>query len=518
MKLARTKNALSGTFFGVLLKLYRIVGPFVIRTVFLYTLGVEYLGLDSLFTSIIQMLNLAELGVGSALVFSMYKPIAENDEEKICALMRLYRLYYRIIGAVVLTGGLALTPFLHLIIHGNIPDDVNLYVIYFLNLGVTVLSYWMFAYRNSLFNAFQRTDVISIVGLISNTFRYALQIVLLFVLKDYYWYLMVSLFEQLLNNVIMALASKKFYPRYKPMGKVDAASKKKISRTIKDLFYSKFGQVINNSFDTIVISSFLGLSVLAVYQNYYYIVSSLIGIFAIFYKACLAGIGNSLITETQEKNYNDFKKVTYLICLSLSFCVSCLLCLYPPFMKIWVKKDELQLDYTYVILLTAYFLVYEIVMLLELYKDGAGNWHKDRFRPLIAAFVNLAVNLILINFIGLYGIIISTIVSHLFINLPWIYKRLFADVFSEIPSRRYCAVLLKYCLIIAVSSAVCALICYFLPIRSPWIQMLVNFVICTAVSVGSFIAVTFRQPEFSSVRSLTNRMFGKLFRKKKKKS
>lgn len=516
MKLDRTKNAMSGTFFGIILRLYRIIGPFVIRTVFLYTLGVEYLGLDSLFTSIIQTLNLAELGVGSALVFSMYKPIAENDETKICALLKLYVYYYRMIGAVVLVAGLALTPFLPKIIYGNIPNDINLYVIYYLNLSVAVMSYWMFAYRNSLFNAFQRTDVISLVGLLTNTVRYALQIVLLIVLKNYYWYMVISLFEQLLNNLVMGWASKKYYPNYKPEGKVDAESKKQITRTIKDLFYSKIGQVINNSFDTVIISSFLGLSVLAVYQNYYYIVSSLIGIFAIIYKACLAGIGNSLITDSQEKNYYDFKRITYIIFFLLNICVACLLCLYQPFMKIWVKKNDLMLDDSYVLLLTFYFLIYEVTMLLELYKDGAGNWHKDRFRPLIAALVNLGVNLLLVNIVGLYGVIISTIVSHLFINLPWIYKRLFADVFSEISSQNYFFVLLKYCGIMVVSSVICVLICSFLPIKSVWIQIIVNFVICTVLSVGSFISITFKQEEFSSVKLLTYKMISKIFRRKKK--
>lgn len=517
MKLDRTKNAMSGTFFGIMLRLYRIIGPFVIRTVFLYTLGVEYLGLDSLFTSIIQMLNLAELGVGSALVFSMYKPIAENDDTKICALMKLYVFYYRVIGAVILVAGLALTPFLHFIIHGNIPDDVNLYVIYFLNLGVTVMSYWMFAYRNSLFNAFQRTDVISLVGLLTNTVRYVLQIVLLLVLKNYYWYLVISLFEQFLNNLVMAWASKKYYPNYKPKGKVDAESKKKITRTIKDLLYSKIGQVINNSFDTVVISSFLGLSVLAVYQNYYYIVSSLIGIFAIIYKACLAGIGNSLITDSQEKNYYDFKRITYIIFFLLNICVACLLCLYQPFMKIWVKNNDLMLDYSYVILLTFYFLIYEVTMLLELYKDGAGNWHKDRFRPLTAALVNLGVNLLLVNFVGLYGIIISTIVSHLFINLPWIYKRLFSDIFTGVNSKKYIFILLQYCGIILITSLMCVGICSLLPIKSSLLELIVYAIICIIVSIVVFIAFTFKKKEFSFMCALTCKTFAKVFKKNKQK-
>ncbi|MBR3231697.1 MAG: polysaccharide biosynthesis protein, partial [Lachnospiraceae bacterium] len=159
MKVERTKNAARNIRAGFILKLYQVLVPFVMRTVLLYTLGVEYLGLGSLFASVIRVLNLAELGVGSAMVYSMYRPIAEDDTEKICALMRLYRIYYRVIGLVVLALGLILLPFVPRLIKGSVPPGVSVYVLYLLNLGATVLSYWLFAYRNCLLDAHQRGDV-----------------------------------------------------------------------------------------------------------------------------------------------------------------------------------------------------------------------------------------------------------------------------------------------------------------------------------------------------------------------
>ena len=153
MKIEKTKNASRNIIFGILMKIYQILLPFAIRTIIMYTIGVEYLGLNSLFTSILQVLNLAELGVGSAMIFSMYKPIAEDDSITICALMALYRLYYRIIGGVILVAGLVLTPFIPKLISGSVPPDMNIYILYLLNLLATVLTYWLFAYKNSILQA-----------------------------------------------------------------------------------------------------------------------------------------------------------------------------------------------------------------------------------------------------------------------------------------------------------------------------------------------------------------------------
>lgn len=160
-KIERTKNATRNIIFGVILKVYQILVPFLMRTAMIYLMGVQYLGLNSLFASVLQVLNLAELGVGSAMIYSMYKPIAEDNNTAICALMKLYRTYYRIIGFIIAAVGLALTPFIPKLISGDVPQGINIYVLYLLNLGATVLSYWLFAYKNSILQAHQRVDVVS---------------------------------------------------------------------------------------------------------------------------------------------------------------------------------------------------------------------------------------------------------------------------------------------------------------------------------------------------------------------
>lgn len=143
----KTKNAMRNIIFGMGLRLYQIIVPFLMRTAMIYFMGIEYLGLNSLFTSILQVLNLAELGVGSAMVYSMYKPIAEDDKDTICALLKLYKKYYFFIGLVIATIGIIITPMITKLINGEVPGDINIYVLYILNLSATVITYWLYAYK-----------------------------------------------------------------------------------------------------------------------------------------------------------------------------------------------------------------------------------------------------------------------------------------------------------------------------------------------------------------------------------
>ena len=180
------------------------------------------------------------------------------------------------------------------------------------------------------------------------------------------------------------MCADRIYPQFKPKGQIATEEKKAINNRIKDLFTSKIGGIIYDSADTIVISSFLGLTALAIYQNYFYILNAITGLITVVFSACTAGIGNSIVVETKEKNYKDLNKFTFIICWGAGFCAVCLLCLYQPFMELWVGKD-LMLSSSAVICFVVYFFVRQLNSLFNTYKDASGMWHEDRFRPLVAA-------------------------------------------------------------------------------------------------------------------------------------
>lgn len=503
-KIERTKNATRNIIFGIILKGYQIVVPFLMRTAMIYLMGVQYLGLNSLFTSILQVLNLAELGVGSAMIYSMYKPIAEDDNSTICALMKLYRTYYRLIGLVIAVVGCILTPFIPKLISGDIPKGMNIYILYLLNLGATVLSYWLFAYKNSILQAHQRTDVVSKVTLVTNTIQYIFQLFVLAVFKNYYLYVIVMLAAQALTNIITALAADKLYPHFKPSGELSKHEVSKINHRIRDLFTSKVGAIIVNSADTIVISAFLGLTALAVYQNYYFILTAIIGFVTIIFSAVTAGIGNSLVVESEEKNFKDLNVFTFIICWIAGFCACCFLNLYQPFMEIWVGKD-LMLSFSIVICFVIYFYVYEVNQLLNTYKDAGGIWHADRFRPLVTAIANFGMNIIMVQFWGLYGIILSTVISMLLIGMPWLFHNLFTTMFEKKHMKQYIYSIVFYAIVSIFAGVISVVICNFINF-SLWVTLLIRFVICLIVPNIIFLLVYNKKDEFKQSVLLVDKM------------
>lgn len=503
MKIERSKNATRTTFFGIIQNIYSMLLPFVMRTIIIYVLGMEYLGLNSLFNSVLQVLNLAELGVGSAMVFSMYKPIAEDDHDKIRALMRLYRTYYRIIGLVILVAGLILVPFIPHLIKGNVPDSMNVYVLYLLNLGSTVTTYWLFSYKNCILTAHQRGDISKKVMICTMTVEYALQAAFLFLTKNYYIYVILILLTNILNNIITAIISDKLYPQYHPKGQIPKEEVTTINKKVRDLFTSKVGSLIVDQSDTIVISAFLGLSLLGVYQNYFYILTSIFGFMKIMLSACTAGIGNSLVTETKEKNYNDLRRLTFIMLWATGFCSCCLACLYQPFMELWVGADNM-LGFSYVICFCIYLVVRVLNQTLITFKDAGGIWHEDRYRPLIVGLANLCMNLILVRYIGLYGIILSTLLSWILIGLPWLIKNLFTVLF-DFGCRGYIVCVVKYLLTIVLTVALSIFVCSYIEFESLIFTMAIRLAVCLLIPNAMFFVLYLRTKEFKgSVQIIDN--------------
>lgn len=473
-------------------------------------MGIGYVGLNSLFASVLQVLNLAELGVGSAMVYSMYRPIAENDTEMICALMKLYRFYYRIISIVIAIAGSILIPFIPNLISGDVPDDINIYALYILHLGTTVLSYLIFAYRSSILTAHQRNDIISKVKLISDTVKYLFQFLVICFFQNYYLFVCALLFSQILSNVMTAVLSHKFYPQYIPAGKINKNDFSEINRRIKDIFTSKVGSVIYDSADTIVISAFLGLSALAVYQNYFFILTAVSGLINVIFESCTAGIGNSIVSETKEKNYNDFVKFTFVICWLSGFCSACLICLYQPFMKLWVGED-FMLPFSLVCLFVVYFFVRQINSLFILYKDASGIWRKDRFRPLISAFANLTLNLFLVRFTGLYGILLSTVSAIIFIGLPWLTDNLFTTIFHKNHLLPYLKKTAIYIFTVIISCVITYSSVYLIDTEPLW-TLLIRFLACIIIPNTVFYLIFRKTNEFRQIIFIIDKMTkGKFF-------
>lgn len=441
--MSRITNTIRNVKYGAVNKILVLVFRFAIRTIIIKKLGSEFVGLSSLFTSILQVLNLAELGVGSAIAYSLYKPIAQNDEKTIRALMNLYKIIYRIIGAVILIIGLCLLPFLEKLINGDIPKNINIYILYLIYLGNAVLTYLLFAYKTILFEVNQRNDIISKLNISLNILQFIYQVVVILVFKNYYLYVLSLPIITILNNLFGLYLASKRYPKYYCEGKVDKIIKKDIAKRVYGLLLQKICATTRNSLDSIFISAFLGLNIIAIYNNYYMIMDAVVIMLSILTASVLASIGNSIATTSVEKNYQDMNKINFIYMWISGWCTICLACLFQPFIQVWLGKNYL-LSISSVILFCLYFYILKMGDILSSYSQGAGLWWEGKYRALVELILNIVLNYILGKIYGLNGIILGTIISLFFVNFIYGSTIVFKHYFKNESVIKYYIIHLKY--------------------------------------------------------------------------
>ena len=494
LKSDRIKNTRRNAIWGIVNKFITILLPFITRTVLIYVLGVEYVGINGLFSSILQVLSLAELGFSSAIVYSMYKPLAENDNDVICALLQFYKKIYRCIGSIVLIIGVALIPFLKYLISGSCPSDVNIYVVYIIYLLNTSCSYFLFAYKKSLLSAVQRQDIISKVAMINKIISSFIQIVGLLLLKQYYIFIVVLPLMSLLDNLLCEFLAKKYYPQFECHGKLDKKYKEDIIEKTKGLLIHKICGVTRNSCDNIFISMFLGLTPVGIYSNYYYVMSSVRGILDVFTVSMSASVGNSVAIESVEKNYKNLNLFTFIYEWLCGWCTVCMLCLFQPFMRIWVG-EKAMFSFDVVIAICIYFYVWTIGDIKSQYADAAGLWWKDRIRASVEAIANIALNYVLVKNFGVFGIVIATAISILFIGFPWSTKIVFDNYFKGKSFLRYMRDEVFYAVVTIIVCFVTYEICNFVNV-SGILGLIIYAVICVIIPNVLYLLAYFKSRYF----------------------
>ncbi|MBR1884232.1 MAG: oligosaccharide flippase family protein [Clostridia bacterium] len=469
--MSRTKNTIRNMKWGLINKLVLMILPFVMRTIIIKCMGSEFAGLNSLFTSILQVLNLAELGVGSAITFSLYKPLAEKDTETVRATINLYKKIYRIIGIVVLIIGLALLPFINLFISGDVPENINIYILFGIYLLNTVLTYFLFAYKTTLFEANQRNDIISNINTALYVIQFIYQAIVIMNFKNYYAYIVIMPLITIVNNLIGAYYAKKMYPEYYCSGSLDAGAKNNIKKRVYGLMIQKVCQTTRNSLDSIFISAFLGLNIVAMYNNYYMILSAVIALLSVITTSMVSSIGNSVATENIKKNYDDMNKFNFIYMWISGWCTVCLVCLYQPFMKIWLGESYM-FSYITVILFCLYFYSLKMGDILSAYNQGAGLWWEGKYRALAETLLNIVLNVILGKLFGVNGIILGTLISLLLINFGYGSTIVFKHYFKDIGYKEY---FMKHLLYFGVTLAICVIMYFVTGFIN--INMYVDFII-----------------------------------------
>lgn len=459
---SRSKNGVRNVFAGFINRIVLIILPFITRTAIVYTLGSEYLGLSNLFTSILMVLNLSELGFGSALVYSMYKPVADNDTATLKALLNFYKRIYRIVGLGLLLVGAIVSLFLPKIIKGDVPGDVNLYVLYFMFLANTSISYFVYAHKKALLIAYQRNDILSNVSTIITIISYSIQIGVLILFHNYYLYVLVFLVSTIADNLYSEYFTRRMYPEIVCEGECTDQEKKAIYKHVKGIALQKLCSSSRNTFSSIAISMFLGLKSIAIYGNYYYIMSAVHDFLYQIPNNIRSTVGNSVAKDSQEKNYKDFNAMCLIYAWITGVCTVCLCCLFQPFMKIWMG-EEMMMGMPIVVLLCLYFTILSFADILALYKDAAGLWWQGRYRVIIEAVTNIVLCFTLGKYFGVAGIIAAPIITLALISHCYGGYIVFKYYFTEQNFGIFMARQLLYISIVAFISFITYYICDFLP-------------------------------------------------------
>ena len=411
MRSARAENTLRNTRWGLLRRTLSLLLPFAVRTILIHTLGAAYAGLSSLFVSVLSVLNLAELGVSNAVTYSMYKPVAEGDTARVCALLAEYRKAYRIIGTAVCVLGLAAAPFLPYLIRGGLPDTVNLYLLYFIYLADLAAGYFLYGYQSCILSVHQREDAVSRNAVAAGILLRVLQCTVLLAFRNYILFAALIPAATVFQNLLTHRSVCRLFPGIVPAGRISPAEKAELKKNIAGLAIWKAGSASRNAFDSIVLSLYLGLTPVAVYNNYMMILKGTAAFLGVILTSMLAGVGNKIALEAPEENYRDFRRFHFLYMWASGWCTVCMMCLFQPFMRQWMGQDMLVPD-------TAMFLFCGLFFMLRqgdvnsVYYQAAGLWWQGRWRSVIEAASNLVLNLALGKLFGLTGILCATIISY----------------------------------------------------------------------------------------------------------
>ena len=491
METSRTKNVYRNSYIGLVSQILIAIFSFVSRTIFIKTLGVEYLGVNGLYSNILTMLALSDLGIYTVMVYSLYKPIADKDYERIAILIKYFKKLYWAIAVVVLILGLICIPFLpHLIKNSNLSTNeiVKYYVLYLMN---SVCSYIAIS-KSTLLRANQRVDIIQIITMITTLGVDVVQIIFLLLYHNFTQYLVIQIIFTLINNCLLTVIANKKYPYLKQYSSIAVPRDMKINivKNLKATFLYKIGNVVMNSTDNILISMILGTGIVGYYSNYFTVIAMINKFIMILINAMLASIGNYFASENETKSYKLFKQLIFIFGFVAATCCSCYICGMDDFIYIWIGEEYI-IGGGFIYALAFYRFVYCFIHPIWMTRESTGIFISTRYVMGLAAIINILLSVLLGRIIGLSGIIIATALSYLLTTFWYeplqmkkhVFKNSMIDYWKHVIK-----VLLTSAVVIGVS---CTLRLW---VTHNIILLFVKFIICGCCSTLIFF-ITFRNSD-----------------------
>lgn len=477
----RSKKSMKNIVVAMANNIINIIISLFAQKVFLSTLGEKYLGLNGIFVNVLSLLAIAELGIGTAIIFKLYKPVEDNNQEEIKKLMKFYKKCYSIIISVMAIIVIAIMPFLKTLIGSLDGITENVYILYLL-FSIDIIISYMLSYKRSILYADQKEYVSSLVHIGYLMLLNTLQIIFLIFTKNYIVYLLIKIIMRVLENIVISIIVNKKYPYLliKDNLELDKKEKNDIIKRIKALFVHKIAGFIVTGTDTLLISYFLGgLVTVGYYTNYNLIISSVTTVFNQIFISMTSSVGNLLVTEKPKKTLEVFKRMQFLNFWLFTFASICLFCLIEPFITIWIGEKYI-LPKLVLISLVLNFYFQGMRRTMMAFKEAAGIFYEDRFVPIVESIINLVASIVLLKLFGLAGVFMGTICSTMIVYLysypKYVYKKLFNK-----NGINYILDILKYLIISVCLLIITYMFTKILIVNNSLLQLVVNSILCLTI-------------------------------------
>lgn len=496
-KTSRIASASRNMAYAMMSQVVTVLLNLASRAVFVKVLAAEYMGLYGLFSNLLGILALAELGFGSALTFSLYKPIKENDVEKIKSLMKLYKKVYWCIGSVIFVIGLGLTPFIDFFIKER-PSIPHLEIIFLLFVVQSSITYF-FSYKTSFLTATQNDYILQKYKICFVAIQNILQIGYLLLFGEYFGFLIIGVLLPFLNNAFASYRIDKFYPYLResavPLTREDLAP---IKKNVLALFFYKMAQRFSASIDTLIVSKFMGLVDVAIYYNYHFLLAYSDVFFIQILGTITPSLGNLLVSDDDKKKVNVFKTLQFIYYWLGTYMGVCFIVLFNTFMNLWLGPDYI-FPQSIVVALAVSATITNFQRPCSMVRDAAGLFWYGKFRPVASAIINVVAAVILVQFIGTIGVVLGTIISKL-ATYTWydpyiVYKHALKDSLFN-----YFLRYTKACLIFGGLAFVSDWIFKALNL-SGILGLVVGFAVVSVLVNGFYILFYFKSPELSYIKN-----------------
>ena len=513
---SRVQKSMKNTLFGMVGLLCSLVVSFVARSVFIDCLGDEYNGVNGLFSNILQVLSLAELGFATSIAYALYKPLQEGDQRTTAMLMDYFAKVYRAIAIVVAALGACCIPVLQHLIYEDIstlPFTLNELRIYFcMYLANTVCSY-LLAYKRTIITADQNAYIVSTTDNLCNIALNALQIVLLIYTRNFYAFLGIMIGKTVINNLVIHIIASKRYPylsKYRDE-RLPAEQRSALFKNVRALFMHRVGTVAIFSTSQIIISSFVSIYASAKYSNYMMIVTNVNAFINIVFNSATASIGNLCLGDDRQHIYDVFKRISYLSNFFAVFTLVCYVCLFNDFITLWLSEERC-FELSVVVAISVNAMVSYIRKTVNAFKDAMGLFRQDRFKPIIEAAAGISLAIGLSQVWGALGVVAGYTIATVAIAVPIENIVLFKCGLKCRPWGH----ILRLAATVALAAGLTALtyfICSFIPDGPGW--FVVEALFCMAFSSGIYVLLTCRTPEFAYYVGLARNILRGIFKRKK---